>query len=324
MGSGIPLHEALDSLTRVQSDSLSVFVIPEVCNKVSNGYRFSSAIARFPKVFPKTYVALIRGSEETGNLMLVLDHLAEWLERQTTLQQHVKKALTYPIFVIALASVLTLILFKTVIPAILETVVSLGAELPLPTKILLAIITMLESPVFWVFAVAAVAGIAWYLRTEKGWHKFLVACHYTPVLGGILTYSGASRFALTLSMLMESGVDIIRCAVIAADSSGNPLIQKDSIRVVQGLREGRYLSDILEFSPYYPGVLVNMVKVGDESGHMAEAVQKCAGLLEEDTMYRVDMFMNLLEPIVLAGVSLLVGSVLIAILLPMSNMISAL
>lgn len=283
-----------------------------------------NSLAKYPKVFPRTYTALVRGSEETGELQFVLNQLSEWLEKQDKLQRHVKKALTYPSFVIVLAALLTLILFKTVIPQLLETVVGLGAELPLPTKILLAVVWTVEQPLFWLLLVLAVAAVVWYFRTPKGYQQLLLASHYAPVIGGILTSAGAARYASTLSMLLKSGVDIIRACKIAADASGNPLLQQDSNRVLQSLREGQYLSEVLGARTYYPMILSDMIKVGDETGEMAKIINQCGQMLEDDTMHRIDMFMNLLEPIVLAAVSFIVGSVLIAVLMPMSNLISAL
>jgi type II secretory pathway component PulF len=323
-GSGIPLHEALDSLTKVQSDKLSIFVIPELRTLIINGHRLSSALAKYPKVFPRTYVSLVRGAEETGELHYVLDKLAEWLENQDKIKRHVQKALTYPAFVIILACLLTLILFKTVIPQLLETVVGLGAELPLPTKILLSIVWMIEQPLFWIGLCLTVAGIAYYLRTPDGWRRFLIATRYVPVMGHILTSAGAARFSGTLAMLLKSGVDIIRACRIAADASGDPLLQADSERVLREIREGNFLYDVLSGRPYYPQLLVDLVEVGDESGQLAEVVGRASVMLEEETMHLIDMFMNLLEPIVLAGVSLIVGSILIAVLMPLSNLISAL
>lgn len=324
VNAGVPLHEALDALTQYQSDPLSLWVTPDLCKRISHGSRFSVALSKYPKVFPKTYVALVRGSEETGRLAAVLEQVTLWLDRQDKIEKQVKKALTYPVFVIVLAGFLTFCLFKTVIPAILKTVVGLGAELPLPTKILMGILATLEHPIFWLLVVASVAFAAWFLRTPSGYQRFILFCHYTPLLGGILTSSGTSRFAHTLAMLLSSGIDVIRAVSIAAESSGNPLIKADSIRVIRELREGNYLSDILDGRGLYPPLLVDMVKAGDESGQSAELIEHCSKMLEEDTLHRLDVFMNLLEPIILAAVSIGVGSVLVAILLPMSNLIAAL
>ena len=117
------MHEALECLMRVQNDNLSLWVIPELCKRVMNGHRLSTSVAQFPRVFAPTYVALIRASEETGKLVKVLDQLSEWLERREKVERHIKKALTYPVFVMVVAIILTLLLFRTVIPGILETVV---------------------------------------------------------------------------------------------------------------------------------------------------------------------------------------------------------
>lgn len=323
-GSGVPLHESLETLTRVQADSLSIFVIPELRTAVMNGHRFSSALARYPKVFPLTYIALIRGAEETGELQSVMNQLATWLDSRDRLERHVKKALTYPIFVIGLAALLTLILFQTVVPQLLETVVQLGGDLPLPTKILMGIVTLVKQPLFWIFVLFAVAGLVWYARSPRGSQQIITGVHYLPVVGDILTFAGCARFTGTMGMLLRSGVDIVRACKISADASGNPLLQTDAQRVLREIRDGRYLSEILDGRPYYPTLLIDMIKVGDETGQMAELLSRCADMMEEDTMHRIDVLMNLLEPVVLAGVSLVVGSVLIAILLPMSNMISAL
>ena len=202
--------------------------------------------------------------------------------------------------------------------------VGLGAELPLPTKVLLAVVWLVEQPLFWILLALALAGTVWYFRTPKGYQQFLLLSHYTPVLGGILSTAGAARYSGTLSMLLRSGVDVLRACKIAADASGHPLLQEDSKRILQGLREGQYLGEVLGARPYYPTILSDMIKVGDESGEMPKIINQCSQMLEEDTMHRIDMFMNLLEPIVLAAVSFIVGSVLIAVLMPMSNLISAL
>lgn len=275
-------------------------------------------------MFPATYVALVRGSEESGQIVPTLERLADWLERQDNIERQVKKAITYPAFVVVIAFILTLCLFKTVIPGILETVIGLGAELPTPTRILMTVVDLIGQPLFWILVAISVVGVALYLRTPEGWQRFLIVIHHLPVFGTVLAFSGGARYSHTLSMLLGTGVDIIRAARISADASGNPLLRADAARVLKDLREGRYLSDVLSEHPIYPELLVDMIKVGDETGRLAELIERCGVLLEEDTMHRLNVMMELLEPIILAAVSLLVGAVLIAILMPMANMVNAL
>ena len=324
LGAGMPLHEALDTLSEHSIDNITTYVAPKLFRKVTHGHKLSHGMAGYPRVFPTTYIALVRVAEETGGLQQVMESLSEWLETQDKIQRYVKKALTYPAFVVVLVTVMTLVLFQTVIPEILKTVVELGADLPLPTKLLMAIVAVVKQPIFWILAILAIIGSVFYIRTPQGTRNLTLFFQVIPVTGPILAYGGGCRYANTLAMLLESGVDIIRSCIIAAEASGNPLIKADSQRVVRDLREGRALSESLEFSPHYPPLLVDMAKVGDETGEMATILHQSKGLLEEETMHRLDLFINLLEPVVLAGVSIMVGCVLVAILLPMANLISAL
>lgn len=324
-GSGIPLHEALDSLTESEgAKTIGSLIVPELRYAVSNGHRFSSALARFPLVFPKTYVALIRGSEETGEIVNVLDKLGSWLETQNRIRMQVKKALTYPVFVIVLTAILTLILFKSFVPQILDTVVDLGAELPLPTRIMMGIVALLDSPLFWFLLVNLIAVTVWYLRTEKGYRRFLYICNSLPLLGPILLTSNGAKYALSLSMLLGSGVEVLRSTALAAEASGSPFHEWDAKRMLRDLREGISLGQALSGSPFYPPLLVDMALVGEESGRTVDLLARCAQLLEEDTRHRLEMLINLLEPLILGGVSLIVGAILVAVMLPMANMISAL
>lgn len=307
-----------------QSDNLFVWVTPDLAKNVNNGNRLSTSMSRFPRVFPATYVAVIRAAEETGRLVLVLEQLALWIDRREKIARHVKKALTYPILVLVVSLVLTLALFKTVIPDILETVVGLGVDLPAPTQVLQILVSIIGEPIAWVLFVAVIAVIVIYLRTPEGSRRLLVFMSSTPVIGGIITNSSAARYAMTLSMLLHSGIGIVKACRIAADSSGHPLMALDSDRVCRRLRDGDMYSDVITETGLYPSVFVYMAKVGDESGRMVPLLQRSGVILEDDTMHRVDQFLELLEPVVLAGISAFVGFVVIAVLMPLSSLAAAL
>jgi type IV pilus assembly protein PilC len=325
VGSGVPLHEALDSLIEdEEARTIGSLIVPELRYAITSGHSFSSALNRFPLVFPKTYVALIRGAEETGKIGDVLDKLGLWLEAQNRIRMEVKKALTYPVFVIALTGLMTFVLFKTIVPEILKTVVELGADLPPPTRALMGVVNILDSPLFWFLVLNLVAATVWYLRTEDGYRKFLYFCNAMPVLGPVLLVSNGAKYALSLSMLLGSGVDILKSTALAAEASGSPFHKWDFKRMLRALREGEALGEALSCSPFYPQLLVDMVKVGDQTGEMAGLLDKCAEMLEEETRQRLDMLVNLLEPIVLGAVSFMVGGIMVAIMMPMANLISAL
>lgn len=324
LNSGIPMHESLATLMKVQADSLSVWVTPEIYKAITNGHRFSVAISRFPRIFNPTFVALMRAAEETGKLVKSLEQLGLWLERRENVERHVKRSLLYPVMIIIVAFFLTMGLFQTVIPGILETIVGLGVELPWTTKVLLGVVAMVKQPLTWVLFVVGWISVLVFLRSDEGFNKLLTLAVNAPVLGPIIVYSTASRYAQTMSMLMDSGVDIVRASQIAAAASGNPLMGADSHRVVNQLKEGKYYNEILEESHLYPRLLVDMVRVGDESGKLARMMERAGEIMEQNTMYKVDTFLNLLEPLVLCTISLCVAFIIIAVLMPMTALVSAL
>lgn len=323
---GIALHEALDALIdrHTMRKTLGNLVIPEVCYDVTNGYRLSHALSKYPLVFSKTYIALIRGAEETGQLASVLERLGDWLEAQNRIRMEVKKALSYPIFVIVLTGILTFVMFKTFVPQILEVVTGLGAELPFPTLVLLWMVKTIESPIFWFFMLNLTALVVWYLRTPDGKKKVFSVCQSLPVIGPVLQASDSAKFALTLSLLLSTGVDILRSARLAAEASGNLFHEWDARRINHELKAGGSLGQALEESAYYHVLLVDMVRLGEETGRTAKLLEKCSELLEEDTRHRLDVLVNLLEPLILGGVSIIVGGIMVAVMLPMGSLLSAL
>lgn len=324
VGSGIQLHVALESLNDTGTDKLSLQVLPRLIQHLSRGGSLSACMAKFPRTFPPPYLALIRTGEETGRLHLVLHELSDWLERRDRLNRVVKRALTYPIFVAILTATLTLILFRTVIPAILKTVLDLGVALPWPTRLLLTTVDVIGSPITWFLTALVLGGLLRYFSTEDGQRRWLTFCCTVPALGQILIWSASSRFANAMAMLISSGVDVLRACRISSEASGLPLMQQDASRVISELSSGQVLSTILHRSPLYPNLLPAMLSVGEESGNMPAVLRKCGKILEEDAVEKVEAFTALLEPLLLGVLSAGVGFIVVAVMLPISSMVSAL
>lgn len=324
VSSGIQLHVALESLNSTGKDKLSLQVLPRLTQQLTRGGRLSAGLSKFPRTFPATYIALIRSGEETGRLHLVLEELSQWLERRDRLNRVVKKALTYPVFVAILTATLTLILFRTVIPAILNTVLDLGVALPWPTRLLLTAVDVIGSPITWFLTALVIGGFLRYFSTEDGQRRWLAFCCTIPALGQVLIWSASSRFANTMAMLIASGVDVLRACRISAEASGLPLMQQDVARVISELSSGQVLSTILHSSPLYPSLLPAMLSIGEESGNMPAVLRKCGEILEEDAVEKVEAFTALLEPVLLGVLSAGVGFIVVAVMLPISSMVSAL
>lgn len=322
-GAGIPLHQALHVLAQGE-DVLALRVAPSLAQRVSAGARLSTSMGRFPRVFPVAYVSLIKGAEESGQLYSVLNQLADWLERTDQLRRQVKKALSYPLMVLVVTALLTLALFRTVIPNILEAVLGTGVALPAPTRLLLFIVDAVQSPVTWVLVAAIGLVITGYLRTPEGFRKVSRAAVIIPGLGELLLFSASARLAMTLSMLLRCGAELMRSVEIAARASGLPPIMEDTPRVLLGLREGKHLSELYGSSHLYPPLLRDMLLAGEEAGRVVEMVSHAGRVFEQETSGRMEALTSLLEPIVLAAISLGVGFVIIGVMLPMSTMLSAL
>ena len=323
LGAGIPLHGALHVLSEGE-DTLALRVAPILAQRVASGSRLSTSMARFPRVFPAAYLALIKGAEESGQMTPVLNQLSDWLERKDLMGRQVKKALTYPIMVLIVTAILTLALFRTVIPGILEAVLGTGVVLPGPTRLLMFLVDAVQSPVTWIFASAAGLMAVGYLRSPQGYRKATGLAVLTPGLGELLLYSGAARLSMTLSMLLACGSDLMRSVQVAAEASGLPPLVDDTARVVLALREGRQLSEIYGTSHLYPSLLRDMLTAGEESGRVTAMVSHAGRVFEQEVSGRMESMASLLEPIVLAVISVGVGFVIVAVMMPMSTMLSAL
>lgn len=321
--SGIPLAASLESLSW-GDDPLSGRVVPAVTSRVTQGARLSTAMKAFPRVFPPAYIWVIHSAEETGTLHILLDSLADWLERQDRLMRQVRKALTYPMLVLIVTLVLTIGLFRSVIPSILDAVVGLGADLPAPTKALLALVYLLQSPWTWLMVIVVAAVGTGYLRSPSGQRRLLDLLLKLPVTGSLLRSAATARTALTLSMLLEFGIEVMRACLVAGSSGGLPQFAEDAERVRAELREGCYLSQAYTGSSLYPPIFCEMLKAGEESGKLSDLLRRAGNLLEEETFSRLETLANVLEPLILAGLSLAVGFILIAVMMPMSSMLGAL
>jgi type IV pilus assembly protein PilC len=316
-----PLVGALNALSRGE-DPLSARVVPQLARRVATGATLSASLQGFPQLFPAAYVWLVRGGEETGALHQVMLHLADWLERQDKLGRQVRKALTYPGLVVILVAVLTLGLFRTVIPRILEAAVGVGADLPGPTRALLLLVDLVQSPWFWLLVVLLVAVLTGYLRSPRGSRLLIQAMLQLPVLGDLLLALGTARLSLTLALLMESGTEVMRACALAGSATGLAPMVEDAERVRAELRHGHELSQVYGASPLYPPPLADMLKAGEESGRMVDMLRHTARLFEDDTFDRLQALTNALEPIILGVISLGVGFILLAIMLPMNGMLS--
>jgi type IV pilus assembly protein PilC len=320
----VPIDQSLSALFLDQGPPLFTTICPELAHYIRSGHTLSGALARYPGIFSYSYVALVKAAEHSGQLVEALDRIGLWLDGSEVVLRKIKSALTYPIFVVVLSCVLTFVLFRTVIPGILDTVTGLGVELPLPTRILSNVVAAAGQPVFWVLGIGALGGAVYYLRTQQGQELLQQLASELPIVRPVFVGTCAARYSSTLALLCATGVDLLQGTTIAAQASGSLILKEDGMRVRRLLMEGKTLSYSMKNQPMYPEILQHLVSVGEMTGKFDVLLEQARRVLEDDVSYRLEKLTALLEPAILAGLSIFVGSILIAILMPLINLAGSL
>ena len=321
MGAGVGILDALRSLEEQSEDEFQAVVV-ELQKLLSAGSYLSGAMAKFPRVFSKVYLAMVRVGESTGALVSTLERLAVQIEEEETLLRKVKASLTYPAIVVVSAFVMTLIVFYLVMPGFVEIFRELGGELPLITHILILITDTLMSPITMValltFAILTGKRLARYLRTDQGMyrgHNLLLA---VPLLGETLKLVAAARFSSALSATVGSGLSLPLSLRLSNLASGSPVFQRESKLMIDAISEGESVGSFMRSRPdIYPSLLTQMVEVGEESSRLEPLLRRASRFFSEEVERRLEALTTALEPIFLLVASLGVGLLLLGIFLPL-------
>lgn len=327
LASGVPLSQATDTLSH-QPDAPVFGEVIRICGeRLETGSRFSHCLTFFPRVFPNIYVTMVAIGEETGGLEDALDRLAIWLERDDALRQRLKSAVTYPAFVLSLSVILTLALFYTVMPGFISIFMEMKVELPLITRIVVAITNFLSNPGA-VLSGLALLGLGLHflrrwLLTPQGWLSFFSFALRVPVLGSMLRFGGVARYCAAMEALLETGMDITKSLKMAAAASGNPLIERDSALLVASvISEGGLVSEHMRYAnDVYPATMTNLVASGEETSQLSGMYGRCAAYYDMEMNYKVEALGAALEPLMLFFVSMIVGTIVLSVFLPMYSYI---
>lgn len=328
LNAGIGLVPALDVLTRDSDDQIAPLA-KALVRQVESGRSLSTALKQLGKggSFPPTLVVLIEIGEATGHLAEALLQATEWMKEDRELVRQAKSSLTYPLFVFAVACILALLLFTTVVPKLLTVVTGLGADLPLPTKVVMLICGVLTEPFFWLaggsalcFAFLALSRPEPQQRAKKALVKIALE---TPVLGEALTTYYFVRFCSGLAVLVNNGARILEAVSLAQNLSGHPDLIEDQLSFKERVEMGRSLSQAMQDRPdLYPSLLVSFVMMGEESARLAESLTRVASFLNFDLQEKLHGFRQAIEPILTLMVGGLVALVLMATLLPLYSIVS--
>ncbi len=323
---GLPLVQCLDILGNQEEHKYFAQVILATRSDVEGGMSLADAMKRHPKVFDALFCNMIAAGEAGGILDTILKRLATYIEKAVKLKSQVQSAMIYPVAVIVIACVVIGVILWKVIPTFASLFAGLGAELPLPTRV----VVWLSNNLVRFFPLLAVGGVvgSWgfktYYATEKGRRVVDAITLKMPILGPIMRKIAVARFCRTLSTLMSSGVPILDGLDITAKTSGNAIIE-DAIQTTRkSIERGETISAPLKETKVFPGMVCQMISVGEATGALDTMLSKIADFYEEEVDVAVEGLLTLLEPIMIAFLGGAVGGIVIAMYMPIFDLISKL
>ena len=323
---GLPLVQCLDILGNQEEHKYFSQVILQTRADVEGGMSLAEAMKKHPKVFDGLFCNMIAAGEAGGILDTILKRLATYIEKAVKLKAQVKSAMIYPVAVIVIAAVVIGVILWKVIPTFAALFAGLGAELPLPTRIVIA---MSENLIrFMPLVIVAFVAGGWafrsYYATEKGRRVVDGMMLRLPIMGSILRKIAVARFCRTLSTLMASGVPILDGLDITAKTSGNAIIEDAIMTTRRSIERGETIAAPLKETGVFPGMVVQMIGVGEATGALDTMLGKIADFYEEEVDVAVEGLLTLLEPIMIAFLGGAVGGIVIAMYMPIFDLISKL
>lgn len=324
---GLPLVQCLEILASQQENKTFQKVLAGTRGAVEGGSTLSAAMKQYPKAFDPLYSNMVEAGETGGILDTILQRLSTYIEKNVKLKAAVKSALIYPVGVLSIAVAVIVLLLWKVVPIFGTLFAGLGVDLPLPTKIVIALSNFVGSIFGLLIVVAVVATIfglkVWY-GTPQGRFALDSLILKLPVMGILMRKIAVARFTRTLGTLISSGVPILEGLDITAKTSGNAVVEKALFAVRKALEEGKSLTEPLKESGVFPGMVTQMISVGEQTGAMDAMLQKIADFYEDEVDAAVKDLLTALEPIMIVFLGLVVGGVVISMYLPLFSLIGKL
>ncbi len=321
---GLPLLRGLRVLEKQERNAALKSIIGELALAIEGGSTFSEALAQHPKTFNRLYVNMVKAGELGGVLEVVLKRLAEFAEKAQKIKGKIKAALFYPIAVLIVASGILILLMTFVVPRFKEVFAGMDITMPGFTLFVLAVSDAIRHHILPVMGCVAVAWVLFllFLKTKAGrliWDKFKLKM---PAIGPVISKIAISRFTRTLGTLVSSGVPILQALTIVKETAGNVVISNAVAKVHESVKEGETITAPLESSAVFPPMVVSMVDVGEQTGALPEMLLRIADNYEEEVDNSVAAMTSLLEPIMIVFLAVVVGSIVIAMFLPLIKMIT--
>ena len=321
---GLPLVQCLEILGSQQDHKVFKRVLIQVRQDVESGSNLADAMRKHPKTFNDLFTNMVAAGEAGGILDTILQRLATYIEKSVKLNSQVKSAMIYPVAVISIACIVVMVILWKVIPVFASLFASLGAELPLPTRVVIAMSNFIGD-FWWLVTILFVAGTyatRKYHETYKGKRVIDGLLLRMPIVGMLLRKIAVARFCRTLSTLTSSGVPILDGLQITARTAGNSVIEDAIMATRKSVEEGKTISEPLGDTDVFPPMVVQMIAVGEQTGALDTMLSKIADFYEDEVDLAVAGLMKLLEPVLIAFLGVAIGGIVIAMYMPMFSLIS--
>ena len=325
INSGLPLVQSLDILAEQTENSALAKVLREVLYDVESGHTLAAAIGNHPKVFSELFVNMVAAGEAGGILDTILLRLATFLEKNDALLRKIKGAMVYPSVIFSVAGMAIVILLIFVIPTFQTMFESAGIPLPLPTRIVIGMSAFLQG--YWWACLAGLIGGAFAIRAiyaTPGGHLAIDRILLTlPILGDLQRKAAVARFTRTLGTLVSSGVSILEGLEITAKTAGNRVIHDAVMSSRTSIAGGETIAGPLKESGVFPPMVVQMINVGEQTGGLDNMLTKIADFYDDEVDAAVEVLLAAMEPIMIVVLGVVVGGMIVAMYLPIFDMINA-
>jgi type IV pilus assembly protein PilC len=327
---GLPLVQCLEILAQQQENKFFQQTLLQVRQDVEEGSTLAAAMSRHPKVFDQLYSNMVEAGETGGILDLILQRLSTFIEKIVKLKRDVISALIYPSAVVLMAVAAVAVIMVVVIPQFQNIFLGLlgpGEQLPLPTRIVVGISNFLAGwggAAILAVIIGTVIGLRFYYRTPNGRKLIDTVLLKVPVLGGIFRKIAVARFSRTLSTLLSSGVPILQSLDITARTAGNVVIETAILKVRAGVERGENFVDPLKATEVFPHMVAQMVGIGEQTGALDAMLGKIADFYEQEVDSAIANLLTMIEPLLIGFLGVTIGSIVIAMYLPLFTLIGKL
>ena len=323
---GLPIIQCMDILHAQQENATFKKMLKNIKEQVESGSTLADSLKKYPKQFDDLFVNMVSAGEAGGILDTILRRLSAYMEKAAKLKSQVKGAMTYPIVTMVIAVAVVAVILVFVIPVFQEMFADMGGALPPITQIVVGMSEFVKSKIHWIVIGIIIFIFAFkkYYKTEKGRKLVDATMLKLPVFGLLIRKVAVAKFTRTMGTMLSSGVAILEALDIVAKTSGNKTVEQAIYTVRSGIAEGRTMADPLAESGVFPAMVCQMISVGESTGALDAMLEKIADFYEEEVDQAVDNLTSLIEPFMLVFLGVVIGTLVVAMYMPIFKMAGAL